>query len=153
MVSPHLPMPLTPKGPNVCVAPVVLVVDDEQAFCRVMAEVLRRIGFAVHQAYRVSDAASLLRLVKPDLILADVVMPEVDGLTFIREVRSKAAFSEVPIIVVSARVRSEDVAAAMEAGADAFLSKPFSISELRSAVCSFLEAPATPTRVPIHSRV
>src|SRR3989304_684851 len=74
------------------------------------------------------EAMAFLEQVTPDLILTDVMMPEVDGLTFVRRIRSGAVHGRIPIIIVSAGVTHREQAAAMQAGAAHFRPKPFSIA-------------------------
>ncbi len=116
----------------------IMVVDDEPDFCAVVGELLRRANMEVHKAYSVEEALALLKEITPDLILADVMMPETDGLVLIRRLRSHPQWKRIPTIVVSARVRYSDRSAALRAGADAFLPKPFSIRELRAAIDTYL---------------
>ncbi|MCK4692370.1 MAG: response regulator [Anaerolineales bacterium] len=117
---------------------VVLVVDDDTSFCTIMREFLKADGFKVHLAYDVPHALSLLERITPDLILADIMMPDIDGLCLIRNLRSKPAWEHIPTIVVSARTMPEERAAAKEAGADAFVPKPFSFKDLRTTINAFL---------------
>ena len=118
--------------------PAILVVDDDPTFCAIMAEILRMYKARVYTAFSAEEAMAVLEQVTPDLILTDVMMPDVDGLTFVRRVRSGELQARVPIIIVSAGVSHREQAAAMQAGADQFLSKPFSIVDLRAAVGSLL---------------
>ena len=118
--------------------PAILVVDDDPTFCAIMAEILRMYKARVYTAFSAEEAMAVLEQVTPDLILTDVMMPDVDGLTFVRRVRSGAVQARIPIIIVSAGVSHREQAAAMQAGADQFLSKPFSIVDLRAAVGSLL---------------
>jgi two-component system response regulator VicR len=117
---------------------IILVVDDDTSFCAIMKEFLKGDGYEVHLAYDVSHALSLLEHLTPDLILADIMMPEVDGLWLIRNLRSKPIWANIPTIVVSARTLPEERSAAKEAGADAFVSKPFSFGDLRTMIHAFL---------------
>jgi len=116
----------------------ILVVDDDPSFCAIMKEFLQGDGFEVHLAYDVPDALTLLERFTPDLILADIMMPDIDGLWLIRNIRSKPIWADIPTIVVSARTLPEERTAAKEAGADAFVSKPFSFGDLRTMIRSFL---------------
>jgi two-component system response regulator VicR len=117
---------------------VILVVDDDTSFCAIMKEFLKGDGFEVHLAYDVPHALSLLECLTPDLILADIMMPDIDGLWLLRNLRSKPIWADIPTIVVSARTLPEERTAAKEAGADAFVSKPFSFGDLRTMIRSFL---------------
>ena len=119
-------------------AHIILVVDDDVSFSSIMEELLRADGFDVYLAYDVPHALSLLEKLKPDLILADIMMPDIDGLWLIRNLRSKPAWRKIPTIVVSARTMPDERAAAEDAGADAFVPKPFSFIDLRTAIGTFL---------------
>jgi CheY-like chemotaxis protein len=119
-------------------APSILVVDDEPAFCDVVCEVLRMFGFDTRQALSASVALKLLATHKPDLILTDLTMPGIDGLHLLRRLRATPAWSHIPTIAVSALGSPEEQSAAKQAGADAYLAKPFSVDQLRMAVNQFL---------------
>lgn len=112
----------------------VLVVDDEPDFCQVVREILSIDGMLVSEAHSVTQALATLARHTPDLVLTDVMMPEIDGLEFVRSLRSQPLWSRIPAVVVSARVLSEDREAALRAGANAFLPKPFSARELRDTI-------------------
>ena len=112
----------------------VLVVDDDDSYCTIIRELLVRNGYAVRVAYSVEEAMGLLQEERPDLILTDLMMPEVDGITFIRQLRSMPPHSGIPTIVVSALVLARERAAAAQAGADAFVAKPFSIQQLQATI-------------------
>ena len=112
----------------------VLIVDDEVAFAAVMKEVLDSFGLEVQVAYDAKDALLKLEENPPNLMLVDVMMPEVDGLSLIRRIQSEPAWLGIPIVVISASASGSDKTEAMFAGADGFLGKPFTAQELRSAL-------------------
>lgn len=112
----------------------VLVVDDDDSYCTIIRELLIRNGYCVLVACNVTEALEMMQRDRPDLILTDIMMPEVDGLTFIRRLRSTPNHSGIPTIVVSALVMARERAAAAQAGADAFVAKPFSINQLRATI-------------------
>jgi len=116
----------------------VLVVDDEVAFGNVMREVLDSFGMDVRVAVGATQALTEMRREAPDLLMVDVMMPEVDGLSLIRMVQKEPGWLGIPIIVVSARTGQADQNEALFAGADAFLAKPFTADELRKALRPFL---------------
>jgi CheY-like chemotaxis protein len=118
----------------------VLIVDDEPDFCKVIEEILVTQGMVVRHAYSVNQALESMRSEAPDLVLTDVMMPETDGLTLVRSLRAEPGWREIPTVVVSARVQETDQQAAMNAGADAFLAKPFSIRQLRAVLEPLLPA-------------
>ncbi len=114
--------------------PLVLVVDDDDSYCTIIRELLLRHGYQVRVAYSVDEALESLQDERPDLILTDLMMPEVDGITFIRHLRATPPHAEIPTIVVSALVLARERAAAAQAGADAFVAKPFSIHQLQATI-------------------
>jgi CheY-like chemotaxis protein len=116
----------------------VLIVDDEIAFAAVMREVLDAFGLDVSVAHNARDALRRIRQAAPDLMLIDVMMPEVDGLSLIRSIQKEPAWLQIPIVVISARSGMGDRNEAMFAGADGFLGKPFTSEELRAALRPFL---------------
>ena len=106
---------------------LVLAVDDDPAILRTLGINLRARGYEVELA---TDGRSALQLVHerlPDVVLLDLGLPDVDGIGVLRQVRS---FSQVPVIVVSARAEADDKVEALDLGADDYVSKPFSIEEL-----------------------
>ena len=126
---------------RVAKAPNVLVVDDEPTFCVVMGDILRALGCEVRFAQSAAAALRSLESGHPDVILTDVMMPDVDGLSLLRRLRAEPAWSHIPAIVVSAKATQEDEEAARRAGADGWLPKPFSIKDLRAAILPFVSPP------------
>jgi len=112
----------------------VLVVDDEKAYCGAIHDVLEAAGAQVYLANNASGAETLFRLVVPDLVILDVMMPGMSGLDLIRKLRAIVGQEQVPIIVASALTLPVDRDAALGAGASAHLAKPFTSKELRDAV-------------------
>ena len=128
-------IPLAPSiAEPICSKGSILVVDDEPAICVVMGIILKLHGYAVYRAHSVNQAFSFLQANKPNLILADIMMPGTDGLTMIRDIKSTAGWSEIPTVVLSAKSGEQDRQQAFEAGADAFLAKPFTANELHEVV-------------------
>ena len=116
--------------------PAVLVIDDEKAYTKVMAMVLGEYGFDSFPANSAKDAWELLDRVTPDLVLLDVMMPEIDGITFLSELRANAELRSVPVLVVTAYTETREKA--VSAGASGFLRKPFSAQQLRDSIGEFL---------------
>jgi CheY-like chemotaxis protein len=112
----------------------ILVVDDDLVFCSIIKELLRRQDYAVRLAYDVPSAIDIVSEWEPDLVLTDVMMPEIDGLFLVRSLRANPRWAGIPAIVVSARVMKDDREAAESAGASAFISKPFSLQLLRNTI-------------------
>ncbi|MBM2842857.1 MAG: PleD family two-component system response regulator [Anaerolineales bacterium] len=116
----------------------VLVIDDEGPYSRVVAEVLQKKGLRVRTAAHGPSGLFAAKRDQPDLILLDIMMPEMDGLSVVRKIRSEPALSKTPVVVISALAAAEDRQAALEAGADAFLAKPFTMEELTQAIGPFV---------------
>ena len=115
----------------------ILVVDDERGFCDVVTVILESQGYEVHKAHHANDAFGLLDETTPDLILTDMMMPEIDGVSLIKRLQETPAWADIPVVVVSAYSEPEIQENAFEAGAAGFMSKPFSASELRSTIGAY----------------
>ena len=121
----------------------VLVVDDEPAIVRAVVTNLRRHGFDVDVASTNAEALALYDASRPDVVLLDLGLPDGDGSAFISAVRAKAA---TPIVVLSARQGDRDKVAALDLGADDYLTKPFSVDELLARIRVALRHSAKPSR-------
>ena len=115
----------------------ILVVDDERAFCDVVTVILESQGYEVHKAHHANDAFGILDETRPDLILTDMMMPEIDGVGLMKRLQETPAWADIPVVVISAYSEPEIQENAFEAGAVGFISKPFSASELRSTVGAY----------------
>ncbi|HEV8316343.1 MAG TPA: response regulator transcription factor [Vicinamibacterales bacterium] len=109
----------------------ILVVDDEARIAEICRDYLQRAGFKVITASSGEDALSLARARRPDLIVLDLRLPGMDGLDVTRALRKQ---SNVPIIMLTARVEESDKLIGLELGADDYLTKPFSPRELVARV-------------------
>jgi two-component system KDP operon response regulator KdpE len=109
----------------------VLIVEDEPAIRAVLRALLESQGYRCTEADTAARAEIEARGHKPDLLLVDLGLPDADGLKVIRQVR---AWSQVPIVVLSARTLEEQKIAALDAGADDYVTKPFSTPELLARV-------------------
>lgn len=112
----------------------ILVLDDEVAVRRAVAEPLRRRGHLVTEAANTSDGLKLALEIKPDLIISDVCMDDGDGLSLLKRIRSNPSIATIPFIVMTAHPDSEGMMAGAEAAADAYLPKPFPIQTLLATV-------------------
>jgi DNA-binding response OmpR family regulator len=113
----------------------ILVVDDEKNIVQLARLYLNNEGFHVEAAYDGRQALEKVRTVRPDLIVLDIMMPEVDGLTVCKELRKT---SNVPIIILTARGDDVDRVVGLELGADDYISKPFNPRELVARVKAVL---------------
>jgi two-component system KDP operon response regulator KdpE len=107
----------------------VLIVEDEQAIRRFLRSALEADGLRVFEAETLQRGLLEAATRKPDLVILDLGLPDGDGIEFIRDFRQ---WSQVPVIVLSARVEETDKITALDAGADDYLSKPFGIGELQA---------------------
>ena len=113
----------------------ILVVDDEPSVTDLIAYNLRKALYDVRAAADGREALRLAREYKPDLILLDLMIPEVDGLDVCRELRKSSA---VPIIMITARGEELDRVLGLEIGADDYITKPFSVRELMARIKAVL---------------
>ena len=107
--------------------PQILVVEDDMAVSNLISTTLETQSYQYHTAKNGSEAILESASYRPDVILLDLGLPDMDGVDIIRKVRS---WSSMPIIVVSARSEDRDKVEALDAGADDYLTKPFSVDEL-----------------------
>ncbi|MGJ0426236.1 response regulator [Methylocystis sp.] len=105
----------------------VLVVDDEPQIHRILRSALTACGYDVSEASTGRDALRMIASRAPDVIILDLGLPDIDGKEVLIQARS---FSKAPIIILSARDRESDKIAALDAGADDYVEKPFGIGEL-----------------------
>jgi len=109
----------------------ILVVDDEPKITQLVRDYLERAGFGVQVAHDGKSALSHAKTDKPDMIVLDLGLPQMDGLDFTREFRK---FSNAPIIMLTARSEETDKLIGLELGADDYMTKPFSPKELVARV-------------------
>lgn len=118
---------------------LVLVVDDERTLCNLMAELLEEQATVI-KAYNGKQAFELVREYTPDVIVSDVMMPEMTGIELLHFVKADPKYKHVPVVLLSAALPSP---AMMQA--DVFIRKPFELTELEDVVKKLLEASqATP---------
>ncbi len=120
----------------------VLVIDDQEQSFRVIEAMLRPVGYDVRQACSGPEGLRLARLKGPDVILLDVMMPQMDGFEVVRRLKEDPGTRAIPVVMVTALRDLEDRVRALEAGADDFLTKPVEISELRARIKSLCQVKA-----------
>ena len=107
--------------------PTILLVEDEESFVDALMVGLKREGFRVEVARDGYEALERFDIVKPDLVLLDVMLPRISGIDVCRQIRKK---SQVPIIMVTAKGAEIDTVVGLEVGADDYVTKPYRIREL-----------------------
>jgi two-component system, cell cycle response regulator DivK len=116
----------------------ILVVDDNLTNLKLMQLLLTRAGFDVHPSARADEALTMLRSMTPDLILVDLQLPDVDGLTLTRQLKADPATRDIPIVAVTASAMKGDEEKARAAGCDGYLTKPIDTRELTSYLARYL---------------
>jgi two-component system cell cycle response regulator len=117
----------------------ILVIDDEEAIRELLREVLVTDGYTVLTAADGREALPMALSKKPDLILSDVRMPKLDGLTLCKALRVNPETKNIPVVMLTGYNVKEHMEAAISAGADDFLSKPINIEEVRIRVRTLLK--------------
>jgi two-component system KDP operon response regulator KdpE len=131
--------PVRPGGAS------ILLVEDDASLRATVADFLRRHG---HPVDEVADGARALErwgAARPDLVVLDLGLPDVDGVTVVRRIRREAS---TPILIISARDREADKVEALDAGADDYVTKPFGMGELRARIDALLRRAAGPGATP-----
>lgn len=123
------------RGAEMAPGPRVLVIDDEPAICRLLAVALVAHGYQVRDARTGGDGLSLAATWRPDLVVLDLGLPDVEGHEVIRRLRE---WSAVPVIVLSVRHQEDEKVKALDAGADDYITKPFGMGELLARIRSAL---------------
>lgn len=119
-------------------APVVVIAEDEPRLLASLAFIVRREGGTPVEAADGDTALALIRAHRPALALLDVMMPGLDGLAVTRAVRAEAGLAATPIIVITALGQADHERQALEAGATAYVRKPFAVAELRAMIVAHL---------------
>lgn len=113
----------------------LLVIEDDPDLSRLLLEIFSVAGFEVrHAANRAQINVEMNKPIFPDLILLDIVLPDADGLQILSRLRASRKFARIPVIMMTGKAEASDVKAGLVAGADGYVSKPFRMSALVSAV-------------------
>ena len=131
-------------------APTLLVLEDDEGIRSSLCLALEAEGYTTVAFGLAEDAVAALPGLQVDLMLVDLMLGEMDGFTFIREVRQR---SDVPIIVLSARADTHDIVAALESGADDYVTKPFEVKEVSARLRALRRRPPAVSRSPEESAV
>lgn len=124
--------------------PTILVVDDEEMTRNLLRLMLERNGYAIVEARDGQEALDLINTDRPDVVIMDVMMPNMDGFTACEELRRQPKTAELPVILLSARTQNEAVRAGLLAGADRYMTKPISRPELIETIEDLLSGLKTP---------
>jgi DNA-binding response OmpR family regulator len=116
----------------------ILAVDDDNEVLETMGRVLQHEDYEVTLASSAAQALMQLEQQAPDLMILDVIMPEMDGVTLCRQLRRDSRFISLPILFLTARGGTEDIVTGLDAGADDYVVKPFELAELRARIAALL---------------
>jgi len=115
-----------------------IIIDDEPETAEMIAEMIRLTGYEAILSHGGTPAITLIAKEKPDFVILDMMMPELSGLDLLHHLRRDPRLEHIPVIVVSARSRPEDIQEGMQAGAMAYLTKPVAFKDLKAAVENIL---------------
>jgi two-component system alkaline phosphatase synthesis response regulator PhoP len=118
----------------------VLVIDDEPAMHQLLKVILEGDGFELVGPEEHGEAGDSIKRKKPDLIILDIMMPEVDGFEILEGLKRDEETRRIPVIILSVRNMEEDINKALSMGADLYLTKPFDPSGLLDAIHSVLSS-------------
>ena len=119
-------------------AATILAVDDDPVFLELLGRLLGRAGHTVLRALDGREGLTTCLRTLPDLVITDIVMPEMDGHTLCRQLRQHPATRHLPILVISGRSAPQEVAAHYAAGASAFIPKPMRFAQIPLTVAELL---------------
>jgi CheY-like chemotaxis protein len=120
----------------------ILIVEDEVDAAEMFAEMMRVSGYHVLKAYGSGPALTMLNAETPDVVLLDIMMPDISGLEVLRYIRRDPRLQHIPVIIISAKNLPSDIKAGMDAGATLYLTKPIGYQELKSAIEKVLKGGA-----------
>jgi DNA-binding response OmpR family regulator len=112
----------------------VMIIEDEPDAADLFAEMMRLNGYRVLKTYSGTPAMTLIAQERPDIIILDIVMPDVSGFEVLRYLRQNADLATIPVVIVSAKATAADINAGIEAGASIYLTKPVGYTDLKDAV-------------------
>jgi len=118
--------------------PKIMVVDDDEDFTNLYKKTLDSAGFDTVVVNQSSVAIEMAYLVKPDIFLIDLMMPEIDGFQLCRMIREDPVTNRIPIVIVTALTDEESKKVALGAGANDYIAKPFYINDLLSRIKALL---------------
>lgn len=112
--------------------------EDQPEVADLLEEILSMDSYQVIKIHSSTGALSVIRAEKPDVVLLDIMMPDVPGLEVLRYMRREPSLQQTPVVIVSAKVLPEDIRTGLEAGATAYLTKPVDIAKLRETVAQVI---------------
>ncbi len=121
----------------------IVIIEDERNICSFIEKSLTPHGFRVFCSYNGREGLARIRTIRPDIILLDLGLPDIDGIDLIRQIREQ---TNIPVIVISARTAEKSKVTALDLGADDYLTKPFGVAELQARIRTALRHHDNTTR-------
>jgi CheY-like chemotaxis protein len=112
----------------------VMIIEDEEDAAELFAEMMRLSGYRVIKSSKSAPALEMMKTDKPDVILLDIMMPEISGLDILRFMRRDPLLEDIPVVIITAKGMPVDIKNGMEAGASTYLTKPVGFFDLKEAV-------------------
>lgn len=112
----------------------VMIIEDEPDIAELFAEMMRLNGYRVIKSYTSTPALTLIAQERPDVIILDIMLPDISGIEVLRYIRREPNLADTPVIIVSAKSLPVDIQDGLEAGATVYLTKPVSYADLKEAV-------------------
>ena len=117
----------------------ILIIDDDEKLGKLLVQYLERYDMKAHVAITPSKGLEMIKQIKPDLLILDVMLPEKDGFEICREIRAKSSiFGQLPILMLTAKGEEMDKVVGLNAGADDYVTKPFGLNELLARIRALL---------------
>ena len=116
----------------------ILIVEDNEKNMKLVRDILRHAGHATLEATTGGDGVSLAVAHRPDLVLMDIQLPDIDGIEALRRIRGQPALDATPVLAVSASVMPDEQQKIVSSGFDAFITKPIDLKRFRDTVAQFL---------------
>jgi len=126
----------------------ILLIDDDRDLCELLTDYLQREGFVVRTAHDGHDGLHAATKARPDLVICDIMMPGIDGLTLLRQLRQESA---VPVLMLTAKRGEAERVAGLDLGADDYLPKPFSTRELVARIRAILRRTSDTAHADVNS--
>jgi DNA-binding response OmpR family regulator len=119
-------------------SPIVIIADDDDVLVALIMRKLKGLGFVTHSSRDGNHALELIRDLRPDIAILDVMMPGVDGYQILKTMKADTSTSEIPVIILTSRNTEEDLVKSFGLGAVDYINKPVSPSELATRVMSHI---------------
>jgi two-component system cell cycle response regulator DivK len=116
----------------------ILIVEDNEKNMKLVRDILQHQGHTTLEAVSGADGVRIAKEAKPDLVLMDIQLPDIDGITALRQIRAEPLLDAMPVLAVSASVMPDEQQKIVTSGFDAFITKPINLKQFRDTVKLFL---------------